>query len=142
MPAMSTVLSEMIGPLLGQAHQAHRSLVEPALAELGLGVKEFGALALLTDEGPLSQQRLGTRQRIDRTTMVATVDALEAGGLVERRRDPEDRRAYALHTTAHGRRVLAEAAEAVARAERAFLAPLPAPDRRRLKEMLRAVLVA
>ncbi len=74
--------------------------------------------------------------------MVATVDALEAGGLVERRRDPEDRRAYALHTTAHGRRVLAQAAEAVPRAERAFLASLPASDRPRLKEMLRAVLVA
>lgn len=136
---MSTVLSEMIGPLLGQAHQVHRSLVEPALAELGLGVKEFGALALLTDEGPLSQQRLGTRQRIDRTTMVATLDALEAEGLVERRRDPEDRRAYALHVTARGLHVLQRAWEVAARAEDEFLGALLPGDRRRLKELLRAV---
>lgn len=136
---MSTVLSQMIGPLLGHAHQAHRSLVEPALAELGLGVKEFGALALLADEGPLSQQRLGTRQRVDRTTIVATVDALEAGGLVERRRHAGDRRAYALHVTARGLQMLQQAREAAARAEDEFLAALPPADRRRLKKLLRSV---
>ncbi|MDQ3091896.1 MAG: MarR family transcriptional regulator [Actinomycetota bacterium] len=136
---MSTVLSEMIGPLLGQAHQAHRSLVEPALAELGLGVKEFGALALLTEEGPLSQQRLGARQRIDRTTVVATIDGLETAGLVERRRDAGDRRAYALHVTARGLQVLRQAREAAAGAEDDFLGALPPADRRRLKELLSAV---
>lgn len=72
--------------------------------------------------------------------MVAVVDELERSGCVERRRDPRDRRAYSLHATAKGRRMLQRAAEATRRAEDEFLAPLPAADRLRLKEMLRTII--
>ena len=41
--------------------------------------------------------------RVDRTTMVAIVDELEAAGFVDRQRNPEDRRAYALEATDAGR---------------------------------------
>ena len=107
---------------------------------LGLSGKGFGALILLVQEGPLSQQRLGERQGIDRTTMVAVVDELERAGFVERRRDPRDRRAYSLQATAKGRRVLQRAGEATMRAEDQFLAPLPAAERSRLKRMLGTLL--
>src|SRR5918995_2425260 len=134
---LPTVLSDRLGFLLGRAHLAHRSIAGQALASLGLGVKEFGALAVLVEEGPLSQQRLGERQGVDRTTMVAVVDGLEGSGLVERRRNPLDRRAYSLHATPKGRRLLGQAGEAEKRAEDEFLAPLPARDRRHLKQVLR-----
>lgn len=137
-----TALSDRLGFLLGRAHLAHRAIAEQALASLGLGVKAFGALSVLVEEGPLSQQRLGERQGVDRTTMVAVVDDLERGGLVERRRDPQDRRAYALYATAKGRRVLRQAGEAAKRAEDEFLAPLPARDRRCLKQMLQTLMSA
>jgi DNA-binding MarR family transcriptional regulator len=119
---------------------AARAIAEPALAPLGLSPKGFGALAILVQEGPLSQQRLGAKQGIDRTTTVAVVDELERAGFVERRRDPSDRRAYSLQPTAKGRRVLGRAAEAAARAEDEFLAPLSAADRLRLKQLLRTLL--
>jgi DNA-binding MarR family transcriptional regulator len=129
-------IADQLGYLLGRAHLEHRAIAERALAPLGLSGKGFGALILLVQEGPLSQQRLGARQGIDRTTMVAVVDELESAGFVERRRDPRDRRAYSLQATARGRRVLEQAAEATKRAEDEFLAPLPAADRRRLKRLL------
>jgi DNA-binding MarR family transcriptional regulator len=125
--------------LLGRAHLEHRAIAERALAPLGLSGKGFGALILLAQDGPMSQQRLGERQGVDRTTMVAVVDELESAGYVERRRDPRDRRAYSLHATAKGRRVLARAADATQRAEEEFLASLPATDRRRLKRLLRTL---
>jgi DNA-binding MarR family transcriptional regulator len=133
-------LSDRLGFLLGRAHLAHRLGAERALASLGLGVKEFGALSVLVDEGPLSQQRLGERQGVDRTTMVAVVDELERLGLVVRRRDPADRRAYSLHATSKGRRVLRKASEAAERAEEEFLAPIAADDRRHLKDLLRRLI--
>jgi len=133
-------LSDRLGFLLGRAHLAHRSIAERALASLGVGVKEFGALSVLVEEGPLSQQRLGERQGVDRTTMVAVVDELERRGLVERRRNPDDRRAYSLHATAKGRRVLRQASAAAKRAEDEFLAPIPAGDRRRLKQLLQRLI--
>jgi DNA-binding MarR family transcriptional regulator len=70
------------------------------------------------------------------------VDELERLGLVERRRNHDDRRAYSLRATARGRRVLRQAEEAAKRAEDEFLAPIPADDRRRLKEFLRTLISA
>ncbi len=133
-------LSERLGYLLGQAHLAHRRIAEVPLARLRLGVKEFGALMVLADEGPLSQQRLGVRMRVDRTTMVAVVDELERRGFVERERNRKDRRAYALRATSQGRRVLGHANEVAERAEAEFLAPISVADRMRLKELLRRLI--
>ena len=139
---MPDALAERLGPLLGRAHDAHRRLSLQALAPLGLGVKSVGALTVLDAEGPLSQRRLAERQGIDRTTMVAVVDELERLGAVERRKDPGDRRANALHLTPAGRRLLGEARAAVAGAEEAFLAPLPEAERRRLRRALRSLIEA
>jgi DNA-binding MarR family transcriptional regulator len=144
LPISSAVLNvsitDQLGYLLGRAHLEHRAIAERELVSLGLSGKGFGALILLVQEGPLSQQRLGERQGIDRTTMVAVVDELEKAGFVERRRDPRDRRAYSLQATAKGRRVLQRAGEATMRAEDQFLAPLPAAERSRLKRMLGTLL--
>lgn len=137
---LPAVLSDQLGFLLGRAHLAHRAIAERALASVGLGGKEFGALAVLVDEGPLSQQRLGERQGVDRTTMVAVVDELERRGLVERRRNPDDRRAYSLHATPAARGVLKQAGDAAKRAEDEFLAPIPAGERRRLKQLLQRLI--
>jgi DNA-binding MarR family transcriptional regulator len=133
-------LADRLGPLLGRTHDAHRALTQRALASLGLSPKGFGALAVLAAEGPLSQQQLAARQGIDRTTMVAVVDELERLGAVERRRDPDDRRAYALHLTRAGRRLLVPAEAAVVDVEQSFLAPLPAAEQERLKQALRVLL--
>jgi len=140
MPQPSSPLDARLGPLLGRAHEAHRRLTREALAGLGLSPKGYGALVLLDAEGPLSQQRLARRQGIDRTTMVAVADELEALGAIERRRDPDDRRAYALHLTQAGRRLLARAHPAVLDAEERFLAPLPEAERERLRAALRRLL--
>jgi DNA-binding MarR family transcriptional regulator len=128
---------DRLGPLLGRAHEAHRMRAQAALAPLGLSPKGFGSLTVLAAEGPLSQQRLSARTGIDRTTMVAVVDELERAGAVERRRDPRDRRAYALHITAKGRRLLPRARALVIEVEQAFLAPLDGEEQRRLKAALR-----
>jgi DNA-binding MarR family transcriptional regulator len=133
-------MSDRLGYLLGRAHIAHRQVAEAALAPLGLVPRQFGALALLADEGPLSQQRLGERMGVDRTTMVELIDGLERSELVERQRDPGDRRAYALRATPRGRRVLARAAAAAERAEAEFLAAVPAEDALQLKRILRRLI--
>jgi DNA-binding MarR family transcriptional regulator len=137
---LSTALADRLGPLLGRAHEAHHVLARDALAPLGLAPKGFGALAVLGADGPISQQRLAERQGIDRTTMVAVVDELERVGALERRRDATDRRAYALHLTPKGRRLLERARREEMAAEERFLAPLPPAEQRRLKAALRTLL--
>jgi DNA-binding MarR family transcriptional regulator len=136
---LSPALADRLGPLLGRAHEAHRADAREALAPFGLSPKGFGALAVLDADGPLSQQRLAERQGIDRTTMVAVIDELEQIGAVERRRDRDDRRAYAVHLTRKGRRLLRSAHGAVVDSEQRFLAPLTAPEQEQLKAALRSL---
>jgi DNA-binding MarR family transcriptional regulator len=102
--------------------------------------REFGILAVLATTGPRSQQELGELLGVNRTIMVTIVDRLEAAGLVERRRNPADRRSYALQPTDHGLAALARLAPAVQEAEAGFTAPLQAEGRERLNVLLRMLL--
>jgi DNA-binding MarR family transcriptional regulator len=141
LPALPAALANRIGYLLARAHLGMRAIADEALTPLGLDKKEYAALVLLASEGPLSQQALSVIQGCDRTTMVAVVDELEDGELVVRRRNPLDRRAYALEITAKGRRALDQADRLVSQVERDFLAPLSTAERRTLIDLLQRLLV-
>jgi DNA-binding MarR family transcriptional regulator len=75
----------------------------------------------------------------DKSTMVYLIDELEAQDLVERRPDPSDRRAYAVHLTDAGRVRLVEARSVVARVENDFLSPLIARERAQFNRLLRRI---
>jgi DNA-binding MarR family transcriptional regulator len=92
------------------------------------------------DERPISQGELGARLDLGRTTMVGIVDALEARGLVERRRDPGDRRAYHLVVTQAGEETLARFGPILRDCEHEILARLSTAERARLNELLRGLL--
>jgi DNA-binding MarR family transcriptional regulator len=65
-------------------------------------------LVRLEDNEGVSQARLGEISELDPMTMVRIVDRMEADGLLERRPDPEDRRARCMYLTAKGRSLLDE----------------------------------
>jgi DNA-binding MarR family transcriptional regulator len=136
---MSTPLDARLGPLLGRAHARHHAEVAAVLDALDLSPKGYGALLVLASDGPLTQRELAERQGIDRTTAVAVVDALESSGFVERRRDQDDRRAYALQITRAGRNRLPRATDAIAGVERAALAGLSDSDREVLRRCLNVI---
>lgn len=102
-------LTERTGFLVARAHFMLRDLGTEALAPLGIEPRHVAALALLDDLGPVSQQRLAQELGVSGTIVVQLADHLEVEGLVERRRDPDDRRVYRLTLTPEGVQVLAEA---------------------------------
>jgi DNA-binding MarR family transcriptional regulator len=116
--------------------------VEQELARLGISGREFGVLTLVEAEGPASQQRLAGRIGVDRTTMVALIDALEEKRLVKRHRDPTNRRAYVLEVTSAGRKKLRDALKAVERAEQQALAPLSCGESASLTRALQRLVQA
>jgi DNA-binding MarR family transcriptional regulator len=93
-------------------------------------------LASVATSGPCSQRQLADRLSINRTIMVSVVDELETRGLVERRRNPADRRSYALQITAGGQRALQRMGRAAERADTALVAPLRPAQRERLATQL------
>lgn len=106
------------------------------LAASGVNARELAVLLLLDGREPESQQQAATRLGVDRTSMVALLDGLEAKGLLARQPDPGDRRRNVVALTETGRRTLAEATAASDAAERALLRDLGEADARRLRDLL------
>ncbi len=129
-------LDARIGFLLARAHLIARAEADRALTRLGLNMKGYAALATLVSDGPLSQQKLSHRIRMDPATMVDVIDSLEQSGHLLRRRNPDDRREYALLITAKGRSLFARAERALDVAERETVRDLGADDVRALMKLL------
>jgi DNA-binding MarR family transcriptional regulator len=98
---LSLLLARVGGVLL--------DLADDTLQVAGIGGREYAALAVLSDDRPRSQLELARLMGKAPALMVAVVDGLEAQGLVERTRDPDDRRRSVVRLTAAGRRTLERA---------------------------------
>jgi DNA-binding MarR family transcriptional regulator len=117
-------LADRLGYLFKHVHLRLNELTSQALAPHGISGRELAVLVIVASPEPLSQQQIAARLGIDRTTMVAFLDALEDKGLLARQADPNDRRRNVIVLTDTGRDVLRDARGASEEAERQFLAPL------------------
>jgi DNA-binding MarR family transcriptional regulator len=95
---VAAALRLSIGLLRRQLRQA------PVPGELTL--PESAALTRLDRGGPTTPSALARLEQISPQSMGATLGALEARGLVERRPDPQDRRRAVLSVSEAGRQVL------------------------------------
>jgi len=134
-------LADRPGALLVMAARTGQELATRRLAPMGLNVRLCGVLNLLA-EGPISQQELGEQLGIDRTTIVELIDELERKGTVVRRRNPADRRSYALHLTPRGRSVQKRASRAFDDAANEFFDSIKPAERQALTEMLRRLITS
>lgn len=76
--------------------------LEEALEPLGIRVRHFLVLAMLSSSDSLSQQEMAGYLLLDPTLMVGLVDDLEARGLCARTRNPSDRRRYTVRISEAG----------------------------------------
>ena len=134
-----TELGQFTGFLMAYLGSRSGRRFAAALEPFGLHPRHFGVMTVLDKRPGLTQQELADHSNVDRSSMVAVLDELERMGAVERRKDPADRRANALHITPRGRRLLTKARTAVAGAEDAFLAPLAPAEQQRLRAALRTL---
>jgi DNA-binding MarR family transcriptional regulator len=83
-----------------------RRAYEIRLADLDLNLSQASLLAFLFEAGPLTQSRLASRLGMGRAATGLVIDALEARDLIERRTDPEDRRAWLIALRPEGIRII------------------------------------
>lgn len=106
------------------------------LAPLGLTPAHAGLLrAVAADEGR-SQQALAGQLGLLPSRLVALVDELERDGVLERRRNPRDRRHHALHLTEPGRALLRKLGRVAVAHGEDLLAPLDDTERTALGDLL------
>ena len=126
-------LSEAFWGVARQLRQQSRQ----ALAPWDIAPSHFRALGVLLRHGVMRLSELSEHLHIAPRSTTEVVDGLQERGLVERRPDPQDRRATLVGLTAEGTR-LVEAIRAARGSEaEAFFSVLSADDQARLAAILR-----
>jgi DNA-binding MarR family transcriptional regulator len=135
-------VAERLGYLLKHAQMRHAELTGAAMRPHGITGRQCAVLIAIDDQEPQSQQEVAQRLGLDRTTMVALIDELQAKDLVGRRPDPQDRRRNVVALTPRGRETLTAALASTTQVEKTFLAPLSAADAKTFRRLLAAVVSA
>ncbi len=89
---------------------------------------------------PLSQQALADRLRLEKSSVSRLVAELERQGLVERERDPDNRRVYRLRLTERGRVAHREMANGYHDRFTGWVAAMTGPERAALLKGLPALI--
>jgi DNA-binding MarR family transcriptional regulator len=121
--------------LLAQASHVLKTELTAALEDLGVSPRGHHVLATAMGH-EYTQTELARIVGLDKTTMVVTLDELEAAGLAERVPLPTDRRARIVAVTKAGEQKVRQAEEIATRLHTDVLAALPAGERRALLDGL------
>ncbi len=108
-----------------------------AYEETGLHPYHHGVLLVLDEGSRKTQGSIADALGYDRGQLVGLLDELEERELVERRRDPNDRRRHLVRLTTEGKKTVRRLRGIAGRIEDDFLAPLDAEERAVLHTLLR-----
>jgi DNA-binding MarR family transcriptional regulator len=107
-----------------------------AYEELGLHPYHHAILAVLDEGSRETQGAIADALGYDKGQLVGLLDELEAAGLIERRRDPNDRRRHVVQMTAAGRKTLRQLRTLSLRLENAFFSSLAPAEREQFHSQL------
>lgn len=125
------MIARTVSDLVVQLQMLTRSIEQQAAERLDEHDTTLRTVSVLlcAEAGEKTQKELAELACLDKSTMVNTVDALERGGLAERRAPAEDRRVRIVGVTEKGRQVVSSTAEELGSLYTSVLDQLPEEDR-------------
>lgn len=130
------VLDELLGYSLRRAQVAMFLAFHAATRGQDITPPRFTALVVIGANPGINQSVLGRVLGIARSGAMALADWFEARGWVERRRRPDDGRAWGLHLTRKGEALVERMRRAVLAEDRRRAAVLAPKERRELLRLL------
>jgi DNA-binding MarR family transcriptional regulator len=137
---VASTLDESLGWMLNNAARLTQRRFSTKLAPHGITPPQWGVLVALWEQDGLSLSELAQRSFFDGPTMTGIVDRLEHSGLVERRRDSQDRRVISVYLTDQGRRLEQILPPLSDETNREAVAGLSEPEKRQFIETLRRII--
>lgn len=137
--AGDAALRDLLGYRMKRAFAVIQADLAKVLAPYGLRMIPFSALVVIAREPGIGQGALAAALAMERSNLVAPLDALEGRGLIRRAAVPGDRRALALKPTPAGERLAAEALAAVRAHEARLFAGVAEADLAALARVCTAV---
>lgn len=125
--------------LLSQLGAHATQLFSRLVAEVELSPAQAGLLRAIGTDPGRSQQDIAEQLGTPPSRLVALADDLDQRGLIERTRNPNDRRLYAVHLTDSGRSLLGSLGRIAGRHDTVLLAALDQNERAQLHELLSRV---
>jgi DNA-binding MarR family transcriptional regulator len=119
-----------------QVELAVRARLDDLVRPAGLTALQYTALTVLERQPDLTSARLARSSFVTAQSMADMVTTLRSRGLIDRHRDPRDRRRLVLSLTDAGRELLDGYRQAVAELEAEMLSGLTAAEATALREAL------
>src|SRR3954471_24038412 len=124
--AVSRVAKELVassGFLLARLGLAFKTKALARIEQEGFDAHHYSVLAILGEGARETQATIAEALDVDPSRLVALLDSLEERGLVDRQRDPQDRRRHVVTITPAGRKQLQRLRAIAREVEDEFLAP-------------------
>lgn len=115
---------------------------EPWAIDAGFRPPCLGVLSVVARMGPVSQRAISDYLGLDASDVVGVLDILEGAGMVERRRDPDDRRRHAVVLTDAGEQASNRVSELRSQVEAKVFGALDPDERRLLADLVHRALTA
>jgi DNA-binding MarR family transcriptional regulator len=128
--------------LLRRIDQCATQLYSSESSDNDLTLRQLAILTAISRQEDLSQTDLVTVTGIDRSTVAGIVSRLIRKGLLERRRSPDDGRAYCVRLSKRGARAVAGADRLYARIEKKLLAGVPPAEASQFVSTLKTIVSA
>lgn len=127
LPYRLSIASNVVSDLIARAYQAR----------FGLTIPQWRLIAVLGEDGPLTQQALCARTVMDKVTVSRTAAALTERGLISRTPNETDGRSHRLGLTPHGQALYAEVSPSALAYEAKLLETFSAFEQQTAHNLLR-----
>ena len=129
-------LAQSSGFLLARLGMGFKARAVARADEAGFELYDYSVLAILAEGVRETQSTIAATMALDPSRLVALLDSLEERGLIERQRDPQDRRRHVVSITAEGTRTLGELRGLIREVEDEYFGALDVDERRVFHRLL------
>lgn len=137
MDAKEKIPATAVWLVLNRASRSVQAYAEKSIADLGIGLTDFGILEMLLHKGALTMSAMAEKSLLANASMTSAIDRLEEKGLVERTFPASDRRVRLVQLTREGTRLARQLFNQHQEDMERLMADLSNPERAQMRKLLK-----